>query len=39
MIGREAPEFTDVTGWINSPAIDSIQDLRGKVVMIDFWTR
>lgn len=24
--------------WINSPEISSIEALRGKVVMIDFWT-
>ncbi len=33
-----APEFQGLTNWMNSGKIDSMQDLRGKVVLIDFWT-
>jgi len=31
------PEFSHITAWINSPALSS-SDLKGKVVLIDFWT-
>lgn len=31
-----APDFASITAWINSPPLH-IQDLRGKVVLIDFW--
>lgn len=37
---RKAPGFTDVTGYINtndSRSLD-LQDLRGNVVLVDFWT-
>jgi thiol-disulfide isomerase/thioredoxin len=33
-----APEFTGLKHWINSPEISSMKNLRGKVVLIDFWT-
>jgi thiol-disulfide isomerase/thioredoxin len=33
----EAPEFEGVTRWLNSPPL-TLQGLRGKVVLIDFWT-
>ncbi len=33
-----APEFSGLANWINSKEIKSMQDLRGKVVLIDFWT-
>jgi thiol-disulfide isomerase/thioredoxin len=35
-----APEFTGITAWLNTPNGQplSIADLRGKVVLIDFWT-
>jgi len=32
-----APDFQGITAWINSPAL-SIRDLRGKVVLVEFWT-
>jgi cytochrome c biogenesis protein CcdA/thiol-disulfide isomerase/thioredoxin len=32
-----APEFEGVTRWLNSPPL-SLADLRGKVVLVDFWT-
>jgi len=31
------PALRGTTGWLNSPPLDS-QALRGKVVLIDFWT-
>jgi thiol-disulfide isomerase/thioredoxin len=35
-----APELTGITGWLNTPggAALSLGALRGKVVLIDFWT-
>ena len=35
-----APNFTDVTQWLNTPHGEplSIKGLRGKVVLVDFWT-
>jgi len=32
-----APEFVGITQWLNSNPL-TIQSLRGKVVMVDFWT-
>jgi len=31
-----APAFIDISGWINSPPL-TMQQLLGKVVLIDFW--
>ena len=36
-IGSTAPELTGIVNWINSSPL-SLMDLRGKVVLIDFWT-
>lgn len=33
-----APAFDGVTNWLNTKDIPSIQSLKGKVVLIDFWT-
>jgi cytochrome c biogenesis protein CcdA/thiol-disulfide isomerase/thioredoxin len=35
-----APNFADVTAWLNTPGNKplSIKELRGKVVLVDFWT-
>lgn len=33
----KAPEFTDIDHWLNSPPL-SMRELRGKVVLVDFWT-
>ena len=38
-LGR-APNFTGITAWFNTPADQplSLSQLRGKVVLVDFWT-
>jgi cytochrome c biogenesis protein CcdA/thiol-disulfide isomerase/thioredoxin len=33
----KAPELTGINGWLNSEGT-SLKELRGKVVLIDFWT-
>ncbi len=37
MLKKKAPEFNGVVAWINSKPLQ-INDLIGKVVVIDFWT-
>jgi thiol-disulfide isomerase/thioredoxin len=32
-----APDFTGIDHWFNSPPLH-MQDLRGKVVLVEFWT-
>ena len=34
---QQAPEFTDITAWINSPPL-KIRDWKGKVVVVHFMT-
>lgn len=38
----KAPEFTGITNWLNLSSSDlvglSLLDLRGRVVLVDFWT-
>jgi len=38
-LGR-APDFTGITAWFNTPGNQplSLSQLRGKVVLVDFWT-
>ena len=36
-IGDAAPEFAGISEWINSGPL-RMEELRGKVVLIDFWT-
>jgi thiol-disulfide isomerase/thioredoxin len=31
------PGFDGATGWLNTPPL-TVEDLRGKVVLVDFWT-
>jgi hypothetical protein len=33
-----APEFPPELEWINSDRPISLRDLRGKIVLLDFWT-
>ena len=35
--GGPAPEFTGIDKWLNSDPL-TIKQLRGKVVLVDFWT-
>jgi thiol-disulfide isomerase/thioredoxin len=35
--GIALPSFAGATGWLNSPTL-STEELRGKVVLINFWT-
>jgi cytochrome c biogenesis protein CcdA/thiol-disulfide isomerase/thioredoxin len=35
--GSGAPDFSGATAWINSPPL-TFASLRGKVVLVDFWT-
>ena len=34
---QAAPDFTGINNWFNSKPL-SLADLRGKVVLVDFWT-
>ena len=34
---RSAPEFSGISGWLNSEPL-AIESLRGKVVLVQFWT-
>ncbi len=36
--GRSAPEFTTIDAWLNTPAPLTLAGLRGRVVLVDFWT-
>lgn len=33
-----APDFSGITNWLNTDKPLSIKDLKGKVVLVDFWT-
>ena len=35
--GNKAPEFRNIAAWINSEPL-TLEELRGKVVLVDFWT-
>lgn len=34
----QAPEFKDISSWINTDKNLTMSDLKGKVVLVDFWT-
>ncbi len=34
----QAPDFVGITKWLNTNKPLSIKDLKGKVVLVDFWT-
>lgn len=36
-IAKQAPEIVGISDWINSQPLD-MQKLKGKVVLVDFWT-
>ena len=36
-VGNKAPEFQGINNWINSEPL-TMKELRGKVVLVDFWT-
>jgi thiol-disulfide isomerase/thioredoxin len=36
LIGKEAPEFQKIKGWLNSKPL-KLKNLRGKIVLLDFW--
>ena len=33
-----APELTGISKWLNTPAPETLASLKGKVVLVDFWT-
>jgi thiol-disulfide isomerase/thioredoxin len=35
---RKAPEFTQISGYLNTNPNMKLADLKGKVVLVDFWT-
>jgi cytochrome c biogenesis protein CcdA/thiol-disulfide isomerase/thioredoxin len=37
-VNTPAPDFTGATKWLNTAKPLSIADLKGKVVLVDFWT-
>jgi len=34
----EAPDFAGIATWLNTPAPLTMRELRGKVVLVNFWT-
>ena len=37
LVESRLPDFDGATGWLNSPPL-AAEDLRGNVVLVDFWT-
>jgi thiol-disulfide isomerase/thioredoxin len=35
---RKAPDFVQISGYINTPAPITLSSLKGKVVLVNFWT-
>ncbi len=38
LVAFKAPDFDGQKNWINSPGYKSMEELRGKVVLINLWT-
>jgi peroxiredoxin len=38
LVAFKAPDFDGQKNWINSPGFKSMEELRGKVVLINLWT-
>ncbi len=36
--GFKAPEITGISKWLNTPGPQTLASLKGKVVLVDFWT-
>jgi thiol-disulfide isomerase/thioredoxin len=36
--GQAVPEFTTGLDWLNAPPLRLSRELRGKVLVLDFWT-
>lgn len=36
--GQAVPEFPMGAQWLNAPPLSLSKDLRGKVLLLDFWT-
>ena len=37
LVGDSASEFTGILQWLNSEPL-TMEEMRGKVVLVDFWT-
>lgn len=37
-VGAPAPDFEGGTDWLNTAKAISLEDLRGRIVLLDFWT-
>jgi len=37
-VSMPAPDFTGITKWLNTDNALTLMDLKGKVVLVDFWT-
>jgi cytochrome c biogenesis protein CcdA/thiol-disulfide isomerase/thioredoxin len=37
-VNSKAPDFTGISKWLNTDNPVSLKDLKGKVVLVDFWT-
>jgi thiol-disulfide isomerase/thioredoxin len=37
LVGKKTPEFVGISSWLNTAPL-TIESLKGKIVLIDFWT-